>query len=86
MSQFDRVLAISQLLLLVAWEALGWIAFGWNPLYILGYWFVGLWSFNVLVASGMRTYFKLITPRQALRSATNVDIETPDITEEDFVG
>lgn len=84
MSPFDRVLAIAQLMLLGMWEALGALAFGWNPLYILGYWFVGLWSFNILVATAVRTYYKLITPTAALRQVTDVDVEAPEITEDDI--
>lgn len=62
MKPLDRVIAFSQVFLLGIWEALGVIAFGWNPFVIGAVWFVGLWTFNVLVASGVSTYLKIITP------------------------
>jgi TM2 domain-containing membrane protein YozV len=78
MSPFDKVLAIAQLMLLVTWEALGVLAFGWNGWYILAFWFVGLWSFNTLVATAVRTYFKLTSPRTTVvNNAANIDLD-PD--------
>lgn len=61
----DRVLAFSQLLMLIGWEAVGILAFGWSPLTIAAVWFVGLWSFNILTATAVRTYYKLTTPTEA---------------------
>jgi hypothetical protein len=77
MNPIDRVIAISQIFMLAAWEALGIIAFSWDPLVIAGCWFVGLWTFNILTATAVRTYGKLMTPR--------VEDNPPfDITEEDI--
>lgn len=79
MNPIDRVIAVSQVFMLGAWEALGVIAFGWNPLTILAVWFVGLWSFNILAASAIRTYFKMMTPQIKIKNDTN-------ITEDDIGG
>ncbi len=86
MSPFDRVIAVAQVMMLVLWEALGWVAFGWSPWAILAYWFVGIWSFNVLVATAVRTFYKLTSPGAVLREATEVDVPDIDITEDDEVG
>lgn len=82
MSPFDKVLATAQIMLLAAWEALGVLAFGWNGWYIAAYWFVGLWSFNVLVASGVRMFFRLMQPRTAISGADEPEFDP----EEDFGG
>ena len=79
MNPIDRVIAFSQVLILGAWEALGVFAFGWSPLVILALWFVGIWTFNVLTATAVRTYFKLTAPQPP--AADNV----VSITEEDGV-
>lgn len=78
MSPFDRVLAISQVMMLLAWEAIGVVAFDWNPLVILAVWFVALWSFNILTATAVRTFFKLTHP--------GFEVAEPVITEDDEVG
>lgn len=62
MNPFDRVLAFSQFFMLAAWEALGVFGFGWNGWLILATWAVGLFSFNILTATAVRTFFKLIQP------------------------
>ena len=80
MNPIDRVIAFSQVLLLGAWEVLGVFAFGWSPLVILAVWFAGLWTFNVLTAIAVRTFFKLTAPKPPV--ANNVI----SITEEDGVG
>lgn len=84
MSPFDRVIAISQLFMLAAWEALGVFGFGWNGWLIAATWFVGLWSFNILTATAVRTYFKLVQPPPPA-NVVNIS-EAPSITEEDGVG
>lgn len=84
MSPFDRVLAIAQLMLLAMWEALGVFVFGWNGLVIALVWFVGLWSYNILVAAGVRTYFKLTQPGLTVKQPD--DTELPFDPEEDFGG
>lgn len=77
MNPIDRVIALSQLLILGAWEAIGIIAFGWNWLIILALWFVGIWTFNVLTATAVRTFFKL---------TAGLGPDVVSITEEDGVG
>lgn len=84
MNPIDRVIVISQLLILGAWEALGVLAFGWSPLVIAAVWFVGLWTYNVLTATAVRTYFKLTTVPPALDNVVNID--EARITEDDHVG
>lgn len=59
---FDRVVSLAQVFMLLAWEALGILAFGWPPVTIAACWFVGIWSYNILVATGLRTFFKIVRP------------------------
>ena len=72
MKPFDRVLAISQLFILAAWEAIGLLAFDWNGWIVAAVWFVGLWTFNVLTATAVRTYFKLMEPQLAVNNTANI--------------
>lgn len=65
MNPLDRVLAVSQLFILACWEAIGLIAYDWNPWIVAAVWFVGLWTFNVLVASGISVYAKLMRAESA---------------------
>lgn len=82
MNPFDRIIAFSQLFMLAAWEALGVFGFGWNGWHIAAVWFVGLFSFNILTATAVRTFFKLIQPP----SPENiVNVSEAVITEEDGV-
>lgn len=78
----DRVIAFSQLLLLGVWEALGVIAFDWNPFVIAAVWFVGLWTFNVLAASGINVYIKVTTPTAVIvgADADPVVIDDEDVS------
>jgi hypothetical protein len=69
---FDRVLAVSQLFILAAWEILTHFAFGWNVWIVAAVWFVGLWTFNVLTATAVRTYYKLIEPGVQINNTNNV--------------
>lgn len=62
MNSFDRAVGIAQLGMLGVWEALGILAFDWNGWVILACWFVGIWSFNILIATAVRTYGKLVAP------------------------
>lgn len=86
MNQIDRVVAFSQVLMLGAWEALGVLAFGWNPLIIAAAWLVGLWTFNILTATAVRTFFKLMTPKAVINNATEVNVSPIEITPEDIGG
>lgn len=63
MNPFDRILAVSQVFILALWEALGLLIFGWNGLVVLALWFVGIWTFNIFVATAVRTYYKLMEPQ-----------------------
>jgi hypothetical protein len=83
MNSFDRAVAISQLFMLAAWEALGVLGFGWNGWRIAATWFVGIWSFNILMATAVRTYFKLIQPPES-DNVVNIN-DAPSITEDDGV-
>jgi hypothetical protein len=84
MNPLDRVIAISQVFALAAWEALGVFGFGWNGWAIAAVWFVSLWTFNILVATGTRTFFKLMEP--PVDSVTRTGLQAvPDITEDDGV-
>lgn len=83
MNPIDRVIAFSQLLILAAWEAVGVLAFGWSPVAIAAVWFVGLWTFNVLTATAVRTYFKLTSPRAVVNNVVSITDAT--ITEDDGV-
>lgn len=85
MNPIDRVIAFSQLLILGAWEAVGILAFGWSPIAIAAVWFVGLWTFNVLTATAVRTYFKLTTPRAVVNNVVDIR-DAASITEDDGVG
>lgn len=69
MKPFDRVLAFSQLFILGLWEAVGIVSFDWNPFVIAAVWFVGLWTFNVLTATAVRTYYKLMEPQLVITDA-----------------
>lgn len=82
MKQFDRVIAISQFFILVAWEALGILAFNWSGFYIAAVWFLSLWTFNVLVATATSTYMKLTTPAAKVVNLHAV-ADAPTITPED---
>jgi len=84
MKPFDRVIAISQLFMLAAWEALGLLAFDWNGWIVAAVWFVSLWSFNILTATAVRTYFKLIEPQ--VSGVNNHFSSSEDITLEDIGG
>lgn len=81
---FDAAVAFAQLLLLLLWEALGAIYFGWSPLAILFVWLVGIWTLNIGVATVLRTYLKLTHPAD---SAPNNVVNLADaaaITEDDI--
>lgn len=81
MKPFDRVIAIGQLFMLLLWEATA-LYFDWSALAVLIVWFVGIWTFNILVATGVRTFFKLITPQttvQHVGSAPEIEITEEDI-------
>ena len=82
MNPIDRIIALSQLFMLGAWEALGTFAFGWNGWYVLAVWVVGLWSFNILTATAVRTFFKLTAPPPDDESGAMPIIDA----EEDFGG
>lgn len=77
MSPFDRVLAIAQCWILIGWELVG-LYFGWDAIAILIVWFAALWTFNIVVATGVRTYYKLTKPE--------LQITQPEITPEDIGG
>jgi hypothetical protein len=80
MNPIDRVIALSQIFMLAAWEAIGILAFGWPALTTAAIWFVGLWSFNILTATAIRTYYKMTTP--TAKVVNNISVEDP----EDFGG
>lgn len=78
---FDIAVGFMQLLLLVLWEALGALYFGWSPLAIFLCWGVGLWSLNIATATVLRTFIKLTqAPAEAAIDPANV----PEITEDDI--
>lgn len=78
-NSFDIAVAFMQLFLLVLWEALGALYFGWSPVTIFFSWLVGIFTLNVGVATVLRTFLKLTTPGYEVVNNVN-------ITEEDQVG
>lgn len=86
-NSLDRVIAFTQVILLGLWEALGILAFGWNPCVIAAVWFVSLWTFNICIASGISTYIKLTTPAKP-KNVVNLHAagDPPTITPEDIGG
>lgn len=82
MNPIDRVIVISQIFILAVWEFVGIVAFGWPALTIAACWFVGLWTFNILTATAVRTFFKLTAPPPDKEAITTVDM--PEITEDDI--
>lgn len=85
MNPIDRVIAISQFLILGLWAGLGYLFFDWQPLEVAIFGFVGLWTFNILTATGVRTFFKLMTPKP-VRSGAEVNVDPIEITPEDIGG
>lgn len=87
MNPFDRVLAVSQLFILAAWEVIGRLLFGWNGWIVLVLWFVGLWTLNILTASVVRTYFKMMEPQLKVKDTTPLHaVPDIEITPEDIGG
>lgn len=84
MNLLDRVVALSQLFVVGAWALLGSLAFGWPPLIVVITGLLGIGSFNVLTATAVRTFFKLIEPSAAPDNVVNIN-DAPSITEEDGV-
>lgn len=82
---FDLAVAFMQLFLLILWEGLGAVYFGWPPLAILLVWVVGIWTLNIGTATVLRTYLKLTQPSVEL-SDNVVPLHDVGITEEDGVG
>ena len=81
---FELTLGIMQVLLLALWEAIGAFYFGWSPWAVGLCWFTGIFTFNIGVATALRTFIKLTTPRAGAETAVNV--HNVQITEEDGVG
>ena len=79
-NNFELTVAFMQVILLALWEAIGALYFGWSPVAVALCWFAGIFTFNISVATALRTSIKLPTP-QAVVSNTVVSI-----TEEDGVG
>lgn len=61
-------LLLSQIAILICWEAIGTFIFGWDSLTILAVGFVGLWTWNVLVASAIYVYGNLTQPQATVNN------------------
>lgn len=61
-SSFEAIVGFMQILLLALWEAIGALYFGWSPVAILLCWGAGIFTYNVAIATALRTYIKLTTP------------------------
>lgn len=82
---FEVTVAFLQLFLLGLWEALGAIYFGWSPFAIFLCWLVGLWTFNILTASALKTFVNLTHVPEPPSDNVVALHSVPDITEEDGV-
>lgn len=58
-SNFETTVAAMQVILLGLWEAVGTLYFGWSPVAILLCWGAGIFTFNIAVATALRTFIKL---------------------------
>lgn len=76
---FEVTVALMQLLLLALWEGVGAAYFGWSPVAILICWGAGIFTFNVAIATALRTFLKLTRVPEPV--ANNV----VSITEDDHV-
>jgi hypothetical protein len=56
---FDLAVAFMQLFLLVLWEALGALYFGWSPVAVFFCWLAGIFTLNIATATVLRTFIKL---------------------------
>lgn len=82
--QFNRTVAFAQLLLLLLWEGVGAVYFGWSPLAVFLVWLVGIFTLNICTATVLRTFIKLT---QIPAPADEVELTAvPDITEDDIGG
>jgi hypothetical protein len=84
---FDATVSFMQLLLLVLWEGLGAVYFGWSPVAVFLVWLVGIFTLNIGVATVLRTFIKLTRPPvEAADNVVNnvVNINDAAITEDDI--
>jgi len=81
-SSFEAIVGFMQILLLVLWEAIGALYFGWSPVAILLCWGAAIFTYNVAIATALRTYIKLTTPPEPTNNVVNL-AAVPD--EEDDV-
>lgn len=72
---FGRTLAFLQLWILLLWEGVGGLYFGWSPLAIFLVWGAGFWTLNIATASVLHTLIKLTQPEAVVTG----DIEEDDI-------
>lgn len=82
--EFNRLVAIAQIWLLVLWEGVGAIYFGWSPLGIALVWFTAIITLNVATTTVLRMFLKLTLPEAKVNNVVNINDAT--ITEEDGVG
>lgn len=82
-STFESTVGLMQVLLLGLWEAIGALYFGWSPVAILLSWGAGVFTFNIAVATALRTYIKLTTPIPVPDNVVN--IADASVTEDDGV-
>lgn len=80
---FETTVAALQVILLGLWEAIGALYFGWSPIAIVLCWFAGIFTFNIAVATALRTFIKLT---QVPAPDNVVNIHDATITEDDHVG
>jgi multisubunit Na+/H+ antiporter MnhB subunit len=82
--EFNRLVAIAQIWLLVLWEGVGAIYFGWSPLGIALAWLTAIVTLNVATTTVLRMFLKLTLPEAKVSNVVNITDAT--ITEEDGVG
>lgn len=82
---FEQTVGLMQLLLLGLWEGIGALYFGWSPVAIALCWFGGIFTFNIGIATALRTFIKLTRVPETATNIVNVHGEA-QITEEDGVG
>lgn len=78
-NSFAATVAFLELFILLLWEAVGGLYFGWPPLAILLVWFAGFWTIKIATASVLHTFIRLTSP-----PAEATPVETAAITEDDL--